>query len=275
MVSDHRRPWTLVTPGVSQMRCRPLRKEYALLLRAGSRGVEALGQRRRGGLFYIFATAVTLPKVGDPSKIGYFFIAFSSLGLPCLKWGPGYNLKYFELAGKLVGKCLYESALGGPYRQLVRARLTRSFLAQIIGLRVHYKYFEQDDPELYLTKIKYVLETDLDANDAAPEIYFCDDVYENGRFVCTHDLIPNGSNIRVRNSHKLQYLDLVAQWRLAARVGPETGAFLRGLALLVPDTLLAAFDETELELLLCGSGDLAPADWRAHAVQGQHHAHIQ
>ncbi|CAH0692663.1 unnamed protein product [Chilo suppressalis] len=181
---------------------------------------------------------------------------------------PHLKLKYFELAGKLVGKCLYESALGGPYRQLVRARLTRSFLAQIIGLRVHYKYFEQDDPELYLTKIKYVLETDLDANDAAPEIYFCDDVYENGRFVCTHDLIPNGSNIRVRNSHKLQYLDLVAQWRLAARVGPETGAFLRGLALLVPDTLLAAFDETELELLLCGSGDLAPADWRAHAVQG-------
>ncbi|RVE51259.1 hypothetical protein evm_004063 [Chilo suppressalis] len=30
MVSDHRRPWTLATPGESQMRCRPLRKEYAL-----------------------------------------------------------------------------------------------------------------------------------------------------------------------------------------------------------------------------------------------------
>lgn len=50
-----------------------------------------------------------------------------------------FQLKHFELAGKLVGKCLYESALGGSHRQLVRARLTRSFLAQIIGLRVHYK----------------------------------------------------------------------------------------------------------------------------------------
>lgn len=49
------------------------------------------------------------------------------------------QLKHFELAGKVVGKCLYESALGGTYRQLVRARFTRSFLAQIIGLRVHYK----------------------------------------------------------------------------------------------------------------------------------------
>lgn len=49
------------------------------------------------------------------------------------------KLKHFEFAGKLVGKCLYESALGGAYRQLVKARLTRAFLAQIIGLRVHYK----------------------------------------------------------------------------------------------------------------------------------------
>lgn len=34
---------------------------------------------------------------------------------------------------------MYETALGGSYRQLVRARFTRSFLAQVIGLRVHYK----------------------------------------------------------------------------------------------------------------------------------------
>ncbi|KAJ8721167.1 hypothetical protein PYW07_001942 [Mythimna separata] len=161
---------------------------------------------------------------------------------------PHLKLKHFELAGKLVGKCLYESALGGSYRQLVRARLTRSFLAQIIGLRVHYKYFEQDDPELYLSKIKYVLETDLDAGDSVPELYFCDDVYDaQGRLVETHDLLPNGSTIRVRNSSKIAYLDALAQWRLAARVRTETDAFLRGLTLLVPDNLLAIFDENELE----------------------------
>ncbi|XP_063893662.1 apoptosis-resistant E3 ubiquitin protein ligase 1 isoform X3 [Helicoverpa armigera] len=159
------------------------------------------------------------------------------------------KLKHFEFAGKLVGKCLYESALGGSYRQLVRARLTRSFLAQIIGLRVHYKYFEQDDPELYLSKIKYVLETDLDGGDSVPELYFADDVYDSsGRLLETHDLVPNGSTIRVRNSSKISYLDALAQWRLAARVRAETDAFLRGLTLLVPDNLLAIFDENELEV---------------------------
>lgn len=47
--------------------------------------------------------------------------------------------KHYEMAGKIVGKCLYESSLGAAYRQLVKAKFTRSFLAQIIGLRVNYK----------------------------------------------------------------------------------------------------------------------------------------
>ncbi|CAH2240536.1 jg6451 [Pararge aegeria aegeria] len=142
-----------------------------------------------------------------------------------------------------------------------------------------FLYFEQDDPELYLSKIKYILETDLDASDSIPEIYFADDVYDSsGRLVETKDLVPNGSTIRfsgaslprgklaplaearrgcvahetrrqVRNDSKLQYLDALAQWRLAARWRAETDAFLRGLTLLVPDNLLAIFDENELEEL--------------------------
>lgn len=48
-----------------------------------------------------------------------------------------------------------------------------------------------------------------------------------GAFVC-----------QVCNSTKLQYVDLLAQWRLAVRCRAETDAFLRGLALLVPDNLL-------------------------------------
>ena len=51
---------------------------------------------------------------------------------------PQLKLKHYEFAGRVVGKCLYESALGGKFHLTVRARFTRSFLAQIIGLRVHY-----------------------------------------------------------------------------------------------------------------------------------------
>ncbi|TNN52308.1 Apoptosis-resistant E3 ubiquitin protein ligase 1 [Liparis tanakae] len=75
------------------------------------------------------------------------------------------RLKMYEFAGRVVGKCLYESALGGAYKQLVRARFTRSFLAQIIGLRMNYKYFEADDQEFYKTKVCFILNNDVSEMD--------------------------------------------------------------------------------------------------------------
>ncbi|XP_055309556.1 apoptosis-resistant E3 ubiquitin protein ligase 1 isoform X2 [Sitodiplosis mosellana] len=176
------------------------------------------------------------------------------------------KLKYFEFAGKIVGKCLYESALGGSYRQMIRARFTRSFLAQLIGLRVHYKYFEQDDPDLYLSKVKYILETDLDASDNL-ELYFVEDVYDtSGQLVKTIELIPNGSKVRVTNETKNQYLDALAQQRLCNNVRDEVDSFLKGLNGIIPDNLLSIFDENELELLLCGTGEYSITDFRMHHI---------
>lgn len=63
---------------------------------------------------------------------------------PNAERSPHLRLKMYEFAGRVVGKCLYESALGGAYKQLVRARFTRSFLAQIIGLRMNYKVRKGD-----------------------------------------------------------------------------------------------------------------------------------
>lgn len=50
-----------------------------------------------------------------------------------------WSLKHYELAGKVVGKCLFETAMGGFYKQMVNGRFTRSFLGQIIGFTPHYK----------------------------------------------------------------------------------------------------------------------------------------
>ncbi|OXB66835.1 hypothetical protein ASZ78_003537, partial [Callipepla squamata] len=135
---------------------------------------------------------------------------------------PTYvRLKLYEFAGRLVGKCLYESSLGGAYKQLVRARFTRSFLAQIIGLRMHYKVIE---------------------------------------------LVAGGAQVPVTNENKIFYLNLLAQYRLANQVREEVDHFLKGLNELVPENLLAIFDENELELLMCGTGDISVCDFKAHAV---------
>lgn len=62
------------------------------------------------------------------------------------------------------------------------------------------------------------------------------------------DLIPNGSKIPVTNENKLQYLDHLAQYRLANAVRDQIDSFLKGLNELIPDNLLSIFDENELEV---------------------------
>ena len=176
-----------------------------------------------------------------------------------------FKLKYYEFAGRVVGKCLYESSLGSTYRQLVKARFSRSFLAQLIGLRVHYKYFERDDPDLYVSKIKYILENDVEDI----EMYFTEDEYDitSGKLLRTVELIPNGSKTKVTNTNKLQYLDALAQYRLSTSVKEQVEHFLKGLNDLIPDNLLCIFDENELELLMCGAGNYSIAEFKAnHAV---------
>jgi hypothetical protein len=43
------------------------------------------------------------------------------------------KLNLFRFAGKIVGKCLYESAQGQVYRQHIPVRLAKSFLAQLVS----------------------------------------------------------------------------------------------------------------------------------------------
>uniref|UniRef100_A0A4W5KBD6 Apoptosis-resistant E3 ubiquitin protein ligase 1 n=1 Tax=Hucho hucho TaxID=62062 RepID=A0A4W5KBD6_9TELE len=172
------------------------------------------------------------------------------------------RLKMYEFAGRVVGKCLYESALGGAYKQLVRARFTRSFLAQLIGLRMNYKYFETDDQEFYKTKVCFILNNDVSEMD----LVFAEEKYKSGQLEKVVELISGGAQIAVNNENKMHYLNLLAQYRLASQVRDEVEHFLKGLNELVPENLLAIFDENELELLMCGTGDINVQDFKAHAV---------
>lgn len=110
------------------------------------------------------------------------------------------------------------------------------------------QYFEQDDPDLYLSKIKYILDTDLDATDTL-ELYFVEDLYDgSGQLIKTVELIQNGAKTRVTNASKNQYLDALAQQRLCNSVKDEVDSFLKGLNAIIPDNLLSIFDENELEV---------------------------
>lgn len=81
------------------------------------------------------------------------------------------------------------------------------------------------------------------------ELHFSEDQYDtSGQFLRSVELIPSGSKIRVSNITKHQYLDALAQYKLANTIREELDAFLKGLNELIPDNLLSIFDENELEV---------------------------
>ena len=188
-------------------------------------------------------------------------------------------MKVYKFAGKVVGKCLLESAQGSTYRQQLPIRLAKSFLASIVGLRVQYKHFAHDTPEFYTSKIRSILMGNVEAEDEGMnDLTFSEELYENNmpgtaqskvHSTKTVELKPGGSKAKVTQSNKYQYLDLLAQYRLCNRFKEQTNAFLDGLHRLVPDSLLSLFDEDELELLLCGIREYNLSDLKQnHTIVG-------
>lgn len=79
-------------------------------------------------------------KMFENNPTGMFCtIGSSRLVHPNPQRTPGWTLKHYEFAGKVVGKCLFETAVGGFYKQMVNGRFSRSFLGQIIGFTPHLK----------------------------------------------------------------------------------------------------------------------------------------
>jgi len=188
---------------------------------------------------------------------------------------PALSKKLYKLAGKIIGKCLSEPAYGDTYRLLLPARLAKSFLAQIVGLRVHYKHFADDFPEFYASKIRLILNESVEEEGSGlDDLTFTEDEYDlvaaSGSAAGSHhktvELKPGGSRIKVTNANKIEYLDALAQYKMCNRFRESTELFLDGLHTLIPDQLLSLFDESELELMLCGVREYDLADWKANSV---------
>uniref|UniRef100_A0AAY4EJW2 E3 ubiquitin-protein ligase n=1 Tax=Denticeps clupeoides TaxID=299321 RepID=A0AAY4EJW2_9TELE len=62
--------------------------------------------------------------------------------------------------------------------------------------------------------------------------------------------------------NKKEYIHLVMQWRFVNRIQMQMSAFKEGFYELIPQDLIKIFDENELELLMCGLGDVDVNDWR-------------
>lgn len=72
----------------------------------------------------------------------------------------------------------------------------------------------------------------------------------------TVDLKPGGSKVPVTEENKREYVDLAVHYRIIGRVKEQFDSFIDGFFEVVPKSLIAVFDEKELELLIGGMTDI-------------------
>jgi len=98
---------------------------------------------------WIFWAESVLTKLFENNSFGLFYsLGSSKLIHPNPKRNPRWTIDHYELAGKIVGKYLFEVAQGGSLPQhdcFVNARFTRSFLAQILSFMPTYKVAQLND----------------------------------------------------------------------------------------------------------------------------------
>ncbi|XP_074603844.1 E3 ubiquitin-protein ligase Nedd4 isoform X2 [Brevipalpus obovatus] len=173
------------------------------------------------------------------------------------------HLSYFKFIGRIAGMAVYHG-------KLLDAFFIRPFYKMMLSKSITLKDMESVDLEYY-NSLKWIMENDP----AELDLRFIVDEDLFGQMK-VRELKTDGNNIPVSVDNRAEYVDLVIQWRFVSRVGPQMNSFLKGFDEVVSLNLLKIFDENELELLMCGIGQIDVKDWKSHTVYkgGYHGNHI-
>ncbi|XP_065268663.1 E3 ubiquitin-protein ligase NEDD4 isoform X2 [Emys orbicularis] len=161
------------------------------------------------------------------------------------------HLSYFKFIGRVAGMAVYHG-------KLLDGFFIRPFYKMMLQKSITLHDMESVDSEYY-NSLRWILEndpTELDLRFIVDEELF-------GQ-THQHELKSGGSEIVVTNKNKRDYIHLVIQWRFVSRVQKQMAAFKEGFFELISQDLIKIFDENELELLMCGLGDVDVADWKLY-----------
>ncbi|XP_040595932.1 E3 ubiquitin-protein ligase NEDD4 isoform X1 [Mesocricetus auratus] len=161
------------------------------------------------------------------------------------------HLSYFKFIGRVAGMAVYHG-------KLLDGFFIRPFYKMMLQKLITLHDMESVDSEYY-SSLRWILEndpTELDLRFIIDEELF-------GQ-THQHELKTGGSEIVVTNKNKKEYIYLVIQWRFVNRIQKQMAAFKEGFFELIPQDLIKIFDENELELLMCGLGDVDVSDWKEH-----------
>ncbi|XP_065316225.1 E3 ubiquitin-protein ligase NEDD4-like isoform X2 [Gordionus sp. m RMFG-2023] len=170
------------------------------------------------------------------------------------------HLKYFKFFGRIAGMAVYHGKL------LDSAFFIRPFYKMMLGKRIMLRDMESVDSEYYksLCWIRDNDPKDLGLTFSIDESFLGETQH--------YELKPGGANIPLKNDNKVEYIHLVIQWRFVSRIQAQMHSFMQGFNEFIPNHLIKLFDENEIELLLCGLGDIDVKDWKENTIyKGEYH----
>mmetsp|Transcript_3231 Transcript_3231/g.6343 ORF Transcript_3231/g.6343 Transcript_3231/m.6343 type:complete len:1014 (-) Transcript_3231:129-3170(-) len=179
------------------------------------------------------------------------------------------HLDDFYILGRLVGLAIFK-------RVPMALRFHPQFCKLILNGGDLPQWTHEDikelDPDLYRYKVNYILENPVEDLD----LYFTDvlddrsgsDLRIEGAEEQV-DLIENGSEVRITEDNKKEYVRRVCEWRLHGCMRKQVKAFLEGFHTLIPaetvSGLNAVIKPLDFANLIAGLPFVDANDWEKHS----------
>lgn len=152
--------------------------------------------------------------------------------------------KHYYFIGRILGKAIYENLL-------VELPLAEFFLTKLAG-----KYSDVDihqlaslDPELY-KNLLYLKDYPGDVSELNLDFTVASSSLGQTQVV---ELKPQGQSTPVTNSNRIEYLQLIANYKLNVQIKRHCKAFRKGLSNVLPIEWLYMFSNKELQILISGA----------------------
>ncbi|KAH9925375.1 HECT-domain-containing protein [Epithele typhae] len=169
-----------------------------------------------------------------------------------------HSLAWYRFIGRILGKALYEGIL-------IDVAFAGFFLAKWLGKQSWLDDLVSLDPELY-QGLLFLKHYKGNPEELSLNFTVAEDEFGVAK---TIDLIPNGSNVAVSRENRLQYIYLIAHYRLTKQIKRQSDAFFEGLSEIIDPKWLRMFNQQELQILLGGvNSPIDLDDLRAHTQYG-------
>lgn len=169
---------------------------------------------------------------------------------------------HYEFLGRILGKSIFENIM-------VEIPFANFFLNKLLARRhssdVDLHNLASLDPILY-KNLLYLKNYEGDVTELNLDFTISNNELDEHEVV---ELKPNGANILVTRENRIEYVHLVADYRLNKRIRTQCSAFKRGISQIIDLDWLRMFDPKELQILISGTPTMIDVnDWRAHTHYG-------